>query len=508
MPQQRMDIRMIKDILRLKLQGGLSHDRIALSLAISKGAVAKYLSLASAAGLDWAATAELDEASLERRLIGGGAALSRVVEPDYARVHIELRRKGVTLMLLWAEYRAANASQRTWAYTQFCCNYKVFAKSLKRSMRQQRRAGEKLFIDYAGPTLELADGTRAQVFVAAMGASNYTFACATADQSMRSWLGAMARALSFYGGVPQLIVPDNPRALVSVACRYEPKLNETVNDFARHYGVSILPARPYSPKDKASAESAVQVVERWLMARLRHTVLIDVHAADAALAALLPSLNERQFQKLDGSRASLFAALDAPALSALPAQRWQWATFKTVVAHIDYHVEVEGHRYSVPHALVGVKLEARITDALVEVVHRGVRVACHVRGNVRGGFTTLDEHMPASHRAHKEWTPERLIHWGADIGVNTGRVVTQVLQRFRHPEHGYRSCLGLLSLVRRYGPQRVEAACSLALELGAAQYRHVRDILSHGRDLIERPALAPEWVSPEHDNLRGASYFH
>ena len=509
MPQQRMDIRMIKDILRLKYQGGLSHDRIAQSLSISKGAVAKYLSLAAAAGLDWASTVELDEASLERRLMGGGAALSRVVEPDYARVHIELRCKGVTLMLLWAEYRAAHEGQRTWAYTQFCGHYKAFARTLKRSMRQQRRAGEKLFIDYAGPTLELADGSRAQVFVAAMGASSYTFACATADQSMRSWLGAMARALAFYGGVPQLIVPDNPRALVSEACRYEPKLNQTVNDFARHYGVSILPARPYSPKDKASAESAVQVVERWLMARLRHTVLADVHAADAALAALLPSLNERRFQKLQGSRASLFTSLDAPALAALPAQRWQWATFKTVTVHIDYHVEIEGHRYSVPHALVGLKLEARITDALVEVLHRGVRVACHARSARRGGgFTTLDEHMPAAHRAHKAWTPERLIHWGGDIGVNTGHFVTQLLQRFRHPEHGYRSCLGLLSLAKRYGPQRVEAACALALELGAVQYRHVRDILANGRDLIERATPAPEWVSPEHDNLRGASYFH
>ena len=508
MPQQRMDIRMIKDILRLEYQGGLSHDRIAQSLSISKGAVAKYLSLAGAAGLDWASTIELDEASLERRLMGGGAAFSRAIEPDYARVHIELRRKGVTLMLLWAEYRAAHEGQRTWAYTQFCGHYKAFAKTLKRSMRQQRRAGEKLFIDYAGPTLELADGSRAQVFVAAMGASSYTFACATADQSMRSWLGAMARALSFYGGVPQLIVPDNPRALVSEACRYEPKLNQTVHDFARHYGVSILPARPYSPKDKASAESAVQVVERWLMARLRHTVLADVHAADAALAALLPSLNERRFQKLDGSRASLFASLDAPTLSALPAQRWQWATFKTVAVHIDYHVEVEGHRYSVSHSLVGLKLEARITDALVEVLHRGERVACHARSSRRGGYTTLDEHMPAAHRAHKEWTPERLIHWGGDIGVATGRFVTQLLQRFRHPEHGYRSCLGLLSLAKRYGPQRVEAACTLALELGAGQYRHVRDILTNGRDLIERPAPAPEWVSPEHDNLRGASYFH
>ena len=508
MPQQRMDIRMIKDILRLKYQGGLSHERIARSLSISKGVVAKYLGLAGAAGLDWQATAELDEASLERRLLGRSAQETRLVEADFAHVHIELRRKGVTLVLLWQEYRAANEGLRTWAYTQFCEHYKAFARTLKRSLRQHRRAGEKLFIDYAGSTLALVDGTRAQVFVAAMGASSYTFACATADQSMRSWLGALARALTFYGGCPQLIVPDNPRSLVSEACRYEPKLNATVRSLARHYDVSFLPARPYSPKDKAAAESSVQVVTRWVLARLRHAVLADVHAADAAIAALLPSLNDRKFQKLDGSRASLFATLDGPALSSLPAQSWQWATFKTVKAHIDYHVEVDFHRYSVPHSLVGLELEARITDALVEMLHRGQRVACHARSERRGGFTTLDEHMPAAHRAHKQWTPQRLIHWGASIGANTGIFVTQLLQRFRHPEHGYRSCLGLLSLAKRYGPARVEAACALALELGAGQYRNVRDILNNGGDLIKRAAVEPEWVAPQHDNLRGAASYH
>ena len=508
MPQQRMDIRMIKDILRLKYQGGLSHERIARSLSISKGVVAKYLGLAGAAGLTWTTVADLDEAALERRLLGRDAVDDRLVEPDFAHVHIELHRKGVTLMLLWAEYRAANEGRRTWAYTQFCEHYKRFAKSLKRSMRQQRRAGEKLFIDYAGSTLALADGSRAQVFVAAMGASSYTFACATADQSMRSWLGALARALAFYGGCPQLIVPDNPRALVSEACRYEPKLNATVRDFARHYGVSFLPALPYSPRDKAAAESSVQVVTRWILARLRHAVLADVHAADIAIAALLPSLNERRFQKIDGSRASLFAALDAPALSALPPQRWQWVSFKTVKAHIDYHVEVDFHRYSVPHSLVGLELEARITDALVEVLHRGQRVACHARSSRHGGFTTLDEHMPAAHRAHKQWTPERLIHWGGEIGPSTGAFVTQLLQRFRHPEHGYRSCLGLLGLAKRYGPARLEAASAIALGLGASYYRHVRDILANGRDLLAPAPAAAPWVAPEHDNLRGAAYFH
>ena len=260
--------------------------------------------------------------------------------------------------------------------------------------------------------------------------------------------------------------------------------------------------------DKATAESSVQVVTRWILARLRHTPLANVHAADQAIAALLPSLNNRKFQKLEGSRASLFAELDAPALSSLPPHPWQWAIFKKVKAHFDYHVEVDFHRYSVPHSLVGLELEARVTDALVEVLHRGHLVACHARSSLRGRFTTVDEHMPAAHRAHKQWTPERLIQWGASIGVNTGHFVTQLLKRFRHPEHGYRSCLGLLGLAKRYGPQRVEAACALALELGAGHYRHVREILLNGRDLIARATPEPEWVAPAHDNVRGASHYH
>ena len=458
MPPPRMDIRMIKDVLRLKLHGGLSHEAIGRSLSISKGVVAKYVSLAAAGGLDWATVAGLGEAELERRLLGRSADDSRVVEPDFGRIHVELRRKGVTLTLL-------------------------------------------------GPTLALADGSRGQVFVAAMGASSYTFACVTADQTMRSWLAGIQRTLRFLGGVPRLIVPDNPRALIAEPDRYEPQVNETVLDFCRHYDVSMLPARPYSPQDKAKVESAVQVVERWILARLRHERLADVAAADRAVGGLLAMLNGRRFQKIDATRASLFASLDAPALRALPAQAWSWATWRTVTVHIDYHVEIEAHRYSVPHALVGLRLQARVSDALIELLHRGERVAVHARSSRRGGYTTRDDHMPAAHRAHKEWTPERLIHWGASIGPATGAFVAAMLERHRHPEHGYRGCLGLLGLARRYGRERLEAACALAMELNAIYYRHVKEILANGRDRIEPGGTAP-WVSPVHDNVRGPGYYH
>jgi len=503
-------MRKIKDVLRLKLDAKLSHEQISASLKVSKGVVAKYAGLASAAGLDWPTINTLDEGEIERRLLSKPERPSAYVLPDCGRIHQELRRKGVTLMLLWEEYQADHADRQTYRYTQFCEHYRQFAKQLKRSMRQIHRAGEKLFIDFAGPTIALTGGGRAHIFVAAMGASSYTFACATPRETMVDWIESTVRALAFYGGVPQLIVPDNPRAMVKNADRYEPQSNDSVLDFARHYGTSVLPARPYHPQDKAKAESAVQVVERWIMARLRHQLFATVAEVDLAVGLLLASLNGRPFQKLPGSRASAFATLDAPALQPLPAQRYEMAHFKTVKAHIDYHVEVEAHRYSVPHALVGQVLEARITRHSIEILHRGQRVTSHARSSLRGGFTTIAEHMPAAHRAHMEWTPQRLIHWGQSIGLSTGVAVTRLLEEHKHPEHGYRACLGLLSLAKRYGKPRLEAACELALQLGSCKYRDVREILSNNRDKQNAQARAEtkEWVSPDHANLRGPDYYH
>jgi len=499
-------MRKIKDVLRLKFDGNLSHQQIATALGISKGVVTKYVGLAAAAGLDWAAVQAADEATLERRLLVSPERPRDQVQPDYGRLHQELRRKGMTLMLLWEEHRADYADSQTYSYSQFCENYRRFAKQLKRSMRQIHRAGEKLFIDYAGPTIALTDGSRAHIFVAALGASSYTYACATPRETMADWLESTARALSFIGGVPQLIVPDNPKAMIADANRYEPRSNDTVLDFARHYGTSILPARPRHPQDKAKAESAVQIVERWIMARLRHQQFASVHEVNLAIAPLLIMLNDKPFQKLPGSRSSTFAEIDAPALLPLPLQRYEMAYFKTVKAHIDYHVEVERHRYSVPHSLVGQVLEARITTAAVEILHRGQRVASHARNGRVGGFTTIAAHMPAAHRAHMEWTPQRLVHWGQSIGPATAEAVTRLMAENKHPEHGYRACLGLLSLAKRYGKPRLEAACMRALQIGACQYRHVNDILKNKRDQ-SAPATAGDWITPDHAHVRGPGYY-
>lgn len=510
-------MRKLKDALRLKLVGKQSHQNIAAALGLSKGVVTKYVGLAAAAGLDWASIEAMSEATLEHRLLGHDAAPATYAQADYGRIHQELRRKGVTLMLLWEEYCAQVSDEhnpehptKAWRYSQFCENYRQFTKSLKRSMRQTHRAGEKLFIDFAGPTIALTQQGkelgRANIFVAAMGASGYCFVTATAGQTAAHWLGATAQALTFYGGVPQLIVPDNPRALVTVANRYEPQITQSTLDFARYYGCSVLPARAYHPQDKAKVELGVQLVERWILARLRKQQFATLQEVNDAIAPLLTYLNERAFQKLPGCRASVFAQIDAPALRALPLQPWQWATFKTARVHIDSHVEFEGHRYSVPHALVGVALELRITAGAIEVLHRGERVASHMRCAHRGGFTTVAEHLPERHQHQAQWTPERLIAWADRIGVACAATVTKMLERAQHPEHAYRACLGLLSLSKTYSQERLEVACTMALKLGTSKYTHIRDILINGGDR-RQDSEAAQWSSPMHAHVRGATYY-
>ena len=517
MPALRIDMRKIKDALRLKFESNQSHQQIATALGISKGVVTKYVGLAVAAGLDAQSVAAMDEASLERRLLAHHRPSDTFAQVEYGRIHQELGRKGMTLMLLWEEYCAQVGCEynpqlpvKAWSYSQFCENYRRFAKRLKRSMRQVHRAGEKLFIDFAGPTIALTvqgkEVGRAHIFVAALGISGNCYCTATPAQTARDWLGATAQALQFYGGVPQLIVPDNPRALVTKADRYEPQLTDTVQDFARHYGCSVLPARAYHPQDKPKVELNVQLVERWILARLRKLTFASVQEVNDAITPLLDWLNARAFQKLPGSRDSVFAQIDAPALMALPSQPWEWATFKTVRVHIDSHVEFEAHRYSVPNALVGVVLELRITTRAIEVLHRGHRVASHMRCAHAGGFTTVAEHLPERHQHQASWTPERLVAWGQRIGMACGATVQKMLDRQRHPEHAYRACLGLLSLSKRYGDARLEAACTLALSLGTSKYTHIRDILVNGRDQLQASAV-PQWNSPTHAHVRGAKYY-
>ena len=519
MPAEQIAMHKIRELLRLKYDCALSHERIARALSISKGVVAKYVKAAEASGVGWAELAAADEAQL-RALLGTTprprGAGSGHVPPDLAAVHQGLKRKNVTLALLWEEYVHA-ADGPTYQYSRFCDLYREFAKRLKRSMRQVHRAGEKLFIDYAGDTVPIVDADtgevwQAQIFVAVLGASSYTFACATATQTQADWLGALARALAYIGGVPELIVPDNTRALVSEPDRYAPQLQRTTGEFAQHYGVAILPARPYKPQDKAKAEVGVQIVQRWILARLRHRRFFSLIELNAAIAELLEPLNARPFRRLPGSRREAFETLDQPALRALPTSPFQFAQWKQAKPNIDYHVEFDGHYYSVPYALAGQVVELRITRSTIECFAAGRRVAVHARSHRRGAFSTLTEHMPASHQAHSQWSPSKLLAWGATVGPHTERVVAFQLERMPHPEQGYRACLGLMRLARQYGKARLEAAAGRAVALGAMRYKNLASMLKTGLDRAPLPAGTPQQAElalpSAHANLRGAHYYH
>jgi transposase len=505
-------MRQIRETLRLHMQAGLSYSEVARALKISKSAAGKYVSMARAAGVDWDTAQALSDEALEARLYRPAVPrASHQLTPDFAVVHQELKRAGVTLMLLWEEYAGNNPL--AYKYTSFCVKYREFAKTQLRSMRQVHIAGEKLFVDYAGgavPIVDAATGeiSQAQIFVATLGASNYTFACATPRQTTEDWISAQVLALEFIGGAPRLIVPDQTRSLIKTPGRYDPEPNRTYEEFAKHYGCAVLAARPAHPRDKPKVEGSVLLVQRWILARLRNRRFFSLVELNRAIAELLLDLNNRPFKKLPGCRRSAFDSLDAPALKPLPAGRFAISRCKAAKVNIDYHVEFEGHYYSVPHRFVGAKVELRITGRLLECFASNQRVASHAVSTVRGGFTTTPDHMPASHRAHLEWTPAKLIAWGQRIGVSTAAVVTWQLDHRPHPEQGYRACLGLLALVRRYSAERLEAACTRAMAIRAPNLRSVTNILKSGLD--RQPSLLPATDSPaiEHENVRGADYYH
>jgi transposase len=504
-------MRRIRETLRLHQQGRLSYAEIGRALRISKGAVGKYILLARVAGVDCAVAETLSDEELEARLYRPAVPRSsHQLAPDFALIHQELKRPGVTLMLLWEEYATGNPL--AYKYTSFCVKYRAFADRQLRSMRQIHIGGEKLFVDYAGdsvPIVDVATGevSAAQIFVATLGASNYTFACATPRQTTANWICAQVRALEFFGGVPRLIVPDQTRALIKTPDRYDPEPNRTYEEFAQHYGCAVLAARPAHPRDKPKVEGSVLLVQRWVLARLRNRRFFSVEELDVAIALLLVDLNQRPFKKLPGCRRSAFELLDAPSLRPLPPKRFAIGRWKSVKVNIDYHVEFDAHYYSVPHRLVGARLEVRVIGELLECFASNQRVACHAVSSVRGGFTTAADHMPASHRAHRKWTPAKLIDWAQRVGVSTAAVVTWQLDHRPHPEQGYRACLGLLALVRRYSAERLEAACTRALAIRAPTLRSVTSILSSG---LDRQASQRASAGPviEHENVRGPGYYH
>jgi transposase len=516
MSAERVSMRRVREILRLKYEAGASDRAIGLAVGVARSTARLCLDRAAMAGLTWPLPATLTDGALEALLFAGGGAvagLRRKAAPDWAEVHRELRRPGVTLMLLWDEYRAATPGG--YQYSRWCELYRGWEGRLSPTMRQVHPAGERLFVDFAGQTAEVVDAATgevrtAQVFVAVLGASSYTYAEAVWTQSLPDWIGAHVRALEFIGGVPRQVVPDNLRSGVLRANWYEPGLNPTYVDLAAHYGTAILPTRVRRPRDKAKVEAGVLVVERWILARLRHQQFGSLAALNAAISGLLADLNTRPMRRLGVSRRQLFEELDRPALAALPIEPFVYAEWRIRRVGLDYHVDVDGHYYSAPHRLLRQQVEARVTARMVELFHKGERVAVHVRGGLRGRHTTLVEHMPQAHRRHAEWTIERIGREAAAIGPATAALTAIILESRPHPEQGFRACLGILRLLRTYGRERLEAACARGLEIGARSYGSVQSILQHGLD--RQPAQRRPQEGDElpllHPNIRGSGYYH
>jgi transposase len=514
MPADRLAMRQIKDILRLRHDARLSLREIARSLNLSVGVVSKYLQLASAAGIGWPPPTELDEDALARKLQPPPtASLSATPLPDFAELHQELRRKGVTLQLLWEEYAEAHPVEH-YSYPHFCLLYRQWRQSLSPTMRQTHIPGDKMFVDYCGPTIPVIDPLTgevrdAQIFVAVLGASNYTYAEATFTEQLPDWIGSHVRAFEFFGGVVRLVVPDNLKSGVTKACRFEPALSRTYAEMLEHYDTAALPARPHKPRDKAKVEVGVQIVERWILARLRKLTFFSLADLNAAIKQFLDLLNHKPFKKLPGSRHSQFEALERAALKPLPAQAYEYAEWKKARVHIDYHIEIDGHYYSVPHSLIKRQLDVRLTATSVECFLNHQRIALHPRSDRKGGHSTITEHMPKSHRAHLAWTPGRFLNWAVAIGPHTRDLVRHLLTNRPHPEMGFRSCLGLLSLEKRFGKERLEAACQRALALSSPTRLSVLSILEKGLDAQPLPESNTEAAAtpPVHENIRGAAYY-
>jgi transposase len=510
MPGERLSMRKIREVLRLRLGHKLPQRAVAQSLRLSQGAVSNYLSRARRAGLGWPLPNDLDDQRLEALLFPPPPSLPAEHRPlpDWASVHRELRRPNVTLALLWEEYRLASADG--FGYSWFCELYREWAGRLKPTLRQVHTAGERLFVDFAGHTMEVVDGATgeilaAEVFVAVLGASSYLYAEATWTQALPDWIAAHVNALTALGGVPRQIVSDNLKAGITRACFYEPTVNRTYADMAAHYGTAIIPARPYKPRDKAKVEVGVQVVQRWILARLRHRRFFSLAELNRAIRELVEQLNDRPMRGWGTTRRALFEQLDRPALLPLPTTPYEYAEWKRCRVNLDYHVEIAKHFYSVPFQLLRQEVEARITAKTVEIFHRGKLVANHLRSSRSHRPTTVADHMPSSHRRYRDWTHERILREAAATGEDTATLLELILRSRPHPEQGFRSCIGILGLRKRYGAERVDAACARALALGTRSYSSVAAILKNRQ---EKKASPDEQPGLFHENIRGPGYYH
>lgn len=514
MPAQRIPMRTIREILRLKLHAQLSTRQVNRSLRVSVGMVAKVMKKAQVLSLDWTAIQTLDDTELANLFYP--TADNRVSNkrqiPDWSEVRRELTNPDVTKMILWEEY-AEQYPNRCLSYSQYCHRYRTWLKRQKRSMRISHKAGEKLFVDYAGRTQPIKSSTtgevrEAQIFVATMGASSYIYAEATYTQSLPDWIQSHVNCFNYLSAVPEIIVPDNLKSGVSQACKYDPQVNACYQQMAAHYDVAIIPARPYKPKDKSKAEVSVQIVERWILARIRKMSFFSLAELNQVIRQLLEDVNNRHSKHLNGSRQQWFETMDKPRMRPLPSHEYEYTDIKTVKVHIDYHVQYDSHYYSVPHHLVGEKLELHAKANMVEMYFKANLVATHAR-QYRYGTTTLDAHMPKQHAIYHKWSKSKILTQAKRIGPSCVKWVEYHFATKKHPEQAYRVCLGLLGLTNNFAAVRVNRACAIGNRYKLYRLKQIKNILRSNQDTLPQDILEPTQSLPQaHENIRGPQSFH
>jgi len=513
MAAERVPMRKLREVIRLKLQLGLSGRAIARSCHLSPSTASDYLARVAVAKLIWPLPQALDDDGALSRLLfpDEHAPVPDRPEPDWAWVHSELRRKHVTKLLLWQEYREAEPGG--YQYSAFCERYLRWARPLSATMRQEHRVGEKCFVDFSGDGIDVIDPLTgecalAKLFVAVLGGSSLTYAEPALSEDLPTWVGCHVRAFDYFGGVSEIWTPDNLRSGVKKACKYDPEINRTYADLARHYDAVVIPARPYKPRDKAKVEAGVLLAERWILAVLRNRTFYSLGDLREAVKGLVERLNNRPMRRLKKSRRELFETLERGALKPLPSHPYELAEWARPMVQIDYHVAFDEHFYSVPYQLLGEQLDLRATEKTIEIFKGGNRITSHVRSRVKYGYTTKLEHMPRNHREYADWSPTRLVQWAKKVGPSTAQLVEQILRRNRHPVHGFKGCLGIMHLQDKYPIERIERACTRALKHHAYGYRHVAAILKNRLDTVAPEDESGQATLPLHGNLRGRSYYH
>jgi len=510
MPQERLTMRKIKEVLRLKYEAGLSNRAIAGACNISNSTVGQYLRRAKAAGVGWP-LGELSEDELYQKLFGEPEPEPEKVKPlpDWEEVRKELRQKGVTLRLIWIEYLEKHPDG--YKHAQFGEYYRRWQKAHDEpSMHNTHVGGERMQVDYAGLKIPIADPetgevSQASVFVAVLPASNYTYAEVQSSENQCNWNNGHVRAIEFFGGVVRIVVPDNLKTGVQKPNYYEPDINPSYQELAEHYQFAVLPTRVKKPKDKGKVENGVQNVERWVIAPLRKRTFFSLAEVNRAIREQLDQLNNKVMLAVGRTRRQEFEDIDRPNLRPLPEKPYEYAIRKTVRVNIDYHVEFEKHLYSVPHSLIHQEVELHATEHMLEIFHKGKSVAVHPRSFKPGHFSTLHEHMPPNHQFVDQVNAKQLLHWAETVGPQTAALVDATLKSRPYPEQAYRSCLGILSLAKKHPQAQMEQACQAALEAKIYSYKAVKEEL----DWLAKQAASP--VTPEtlpaHANIRGHEYY-